>query len=200
MDIDALLDRYGLAFVFVGCFVEGDTVALTAGVLEHQGLLPFWPTVLAAAAGGWTWDIAIFALGRGFRAHPRVARALSHPRAQALTRRLLRWPVVLAAVFRFIPATRTVAPLALATASTLSMPLYAAITLVSAMLWALILVTIGHDLGQLIDRLWGDMQDIRPILLIPCLSIAGIAIWTGMRIRRRKRIAWERAQDPLQQR
>ena len=189
MDIDALLNRYGLAFVFVGCFVEGDTVALTAGVLEHKGLLPFWPTVLAAAAGGWVWDISIFALGRGFRAHPRVARAMSHPRARALTGRLLRWPILLAAVFRFIPATRTVAPLALATGSRLPFAVYAPVTLMSALVWALTLVSIGHDLGQYIERAWGGIRDIRLMLLIPGLSIAGIAIWTGLRLRRRRKRA-----------
>lgn len=189
MDIDTLLDRYGLAFVFVGCFLEGDTVALTAGVLEHRGHLPFWPTVVAAAAGGWVWDISIFALGRGFRTHPRVARALSHPRAQKLTGKLLRWPILLAAVFRFIPATRTVAPLALATGTSLPFAVYAPVTLVSALVWALTLVTIGHDLGMYIERAWGGIRDIRPVLLIPCLSIAGIAIWTGLRLRRRRKRA-----------
>lgn len=184
MDIEALLDAHGLAFVLVGCFLEGDTVALSAGLLEHKGLLPFGPTVLAAAAGAWIWDISIFALGRIFRAHPRVARAMSNPRAQALTQRLIRRPLLLAALFRFVPGTRTVAPLALATASSLPAPVYAAVTAVSALLWALVLVSIGHDLGAIIERIWGDLRDPRAVIALPLLSLAALMIWTGTRLRR----------------
>ncbi len=180
-----LIARYGLGMVAAGCFLEGETFALTAGLLQHRGLLPFWPTVLAVAAGGWAWDLVIFGSGRAFRTHPRIARALAHPRAQRVTRRLLGRPALLAAVFRFIPGSRTVAPLALTTGTPLRAAAYAAITFVSACVWGLAMVAIGQDIGRAVEALWGRIQDVRWFLVLPVLSLAGFAAWTILRWRRR---------------
>ncbi|SHJ59050.1 membrane protein DedA, SNARE-associated domain [Palleronia salina] len=179
MDIAGSLARWGVLFVYLGCVVEGDAVAISAGVLADQGRLPFWPVVFAAALGAWTWDMGIFTAGRIFRGHPRIARALEHPRAQRVTRRLLRRPWLLAGIFRFIPATRTVAPLALATGSSIRAATYAAITGPACLLWAMIAVTIGADLSRLLSAVWREARS--EMQIAAALALGGVAIFAWRR-------------------
>lgn len=184
-----MLEQYGVYFVTLGTMLEGDTVAVTAGVLAHQGTLAFWPTVFAAALGGWLSDLGIFSFGRLFRHHPRVLRALAHPRAQRMTRRLLRRPMLLAALFRFIPGTRTIAPLALSTATQIPFPVYAGLTGVACCLWALVAVTVGKDIALIFGLIWGDVRNPSVILAVAMLAVIGLTIWSILRVRRRLRRA-----------
>ncbi|MFD1343193.1 DedA family protein [Litorisediminicola beolgyonensis] len=175
--IEELIVEYGLIAVFLGCMFEGDTAALTGGVLAHRGLLPFWGTVAAAAAGGFTTDTVTFWLGRYFKDHPRVLRAVSHPWAQKLTRHFLARPILLAAIFRFIPGARTIAPVMLATATQIRGRIYTPITMISAALWGFLLVGAGQEIGALFSRFFGELTRVEIVLLIA----AGILMLFGLR-------------------
>ena len=187
MEIDTLLAQYGLFFVFLGCMLEGDTVAVTAGILSQQGTLDYWPTIIAAALGGWVSDLGIFGFGRFFRGNPRIARTLAHPRAIRLTRRFLGRPHVLAAIFRFIPATRTIAPLALATATPIRFPVYAAITGCACLLWSLIAVTIGADLGAIVGRIWNNTGASTRIGMAILVAVIAVYVWRRRGLQRARK-------------
>ncbi len=182
--IDALIAKYGLIIVFLGCALEGDTVAVTSGLLAHHHLLPLWPTLAVAWAGGWTADVLIFLLARRYRAHPRVLRILSHPVSQGVARRLLGRPLLLAAVFRFIPGMRTVSPVLLATGTSLRAALYLPVTCLSALLWAGVMVLIGHGIGEVIRCLWGHVDRTELLLALPVLLVAIFALHRLWRMRR----------------
>ena len=51
MDLNALIAQFGLIALFLGCFLEGESAAITGGVLAHGGFLPLWQVVIAIAAG-----------------------------------------------------------------------------------------------------------------------------------------------------
>ena len=51
MAIEALIARYGLAAIFLGAGIEGETSVVAGGVLAHRHLLPLWGVWLAAASG-----------------------------------------------------------------------------------------------------------------------------------------------------
>nr|WP_280513625.1 VTT domain-containing protein [Roseivivax marinus] len=153
-------------FVWLGCALEGDTVAITAGVLAGKGLFPLWGAILAAAAGGWTTDLATYYGARYFRSHPRVLRALSHPWAQRMTRRFAGRPRVLCAVFRFIPGARFIAPVLIATATGIRSRTYLPITFCSAMIWGILLVTIGRKIALLVTYVWGHVWSAHGPLVV----------------------------------
>ncbi len=182
--IDALIAKYGLIVVFLGCALEGDTVAITSGLLAHHQLLPLWPTLAAAWAGGWSADVGIFLLARRFRDHPRVLRILAHPVSQGMARRFLGRPALLAAVFRFLPGMRTVTPVLLATSTRLRLALYLPITCLSALVWAVVMVVIGHGIGTLVHRIWGHVDRTELLLALPVLLVA---LFLGHRLWRMRR-------------
>lgn len=182
--IEHLITEYGVIAIYIGCVFEGDTVAITGGVLAHRGLIPFWPVVLAAIAGGLTTDTVTFWLGRRFRDHPRVLRAVSHPLSQRLTAMFLSRPILLACLFRFIPGARTLAPVMLATATRIRGLPYTIATTVSACIWGLVMVSVGREIGQLLTRILGHFTRTEIILLVALIILSGFflhAVWRYFR-------------------
>ena len=169
--IEHLISQYGLIIVYLGCALEGDTIAISAGVLAHRGTFPVWPTVLTVAAGGWTTDLVTFHLARLFRDHPRVVKAVASPMAQRLTSRFLARPYLLTAIFRFIPGARTVAPVMIATATQVRKRDYVLITFVSALAWGATMVFAGQAVGKLLWVIWGHIT--RPEIVF---ALAGLVI------------------------
>lgn len=49
MNLSALIAEYGYWAIFVGCFLEGQTVLLLAGFATHRGILRFEQVVLIGA-------------------------------------------------------------------------------------------------------------------------------------------------------
>ncbi|WOI57059.1 DedA family protein [Palleronia sp. LCG004] len=187
IDIDPILAEHGAWLVFVGTTISGDTVALAAGVLEQRGTLRLGPTLAAVAAGGWVSDVGLFLLGKQFRRSRRVARALDQPVAQRLNERFMSRPVLLTAISRFIPGSRTFVPVALATSGNIGLPLYAAVSAVASAIWAWLLLVIGHNLGEWIAEVWGRIRETETIVTFPAIAIAlslGTLIW---RLWRRKK-------------
>ncbi|MBE9639456.1 DedA family protein [Salipiger mangrovisoli] len=182
--LDALIAKYGLIIVYLGCALEGDTVAITSGLLAHHGLLPLWPVLAAAWAGGWSSDVAIFLLARRYRDHPRVQHILAHPVSQGMARRFLARPALLAAAFRFLPGMRTVTPVLLATSAGLRPALYLPITCLAALVWAVVMVVVGHGIGRLVHIIWGHIDRTQLLLAIPALLVVGFWLHRRWRMRR----------------
>ncbi|SNR28062.1 DedA family protein [Puniceibacterium sediminis] len=170
--IENLIHEYGVIAIYIGCVFEGDTVAITGGVLAHRGLIPFWPVVFAAIAGGLTTDTITFWLGRRFRDHPRVLRAVSHPLSQRLTATFLSRPLLLACLFRFIPGARTLAPVMLATATRIRGLPYTVATAVSACIWGVVMVSVGRQIGELLTRILGHFTRTEIVLLVALMVLA----------------------------
>ena len=112
MSIEAIVARWGVAAVFTGAMLEGETAVIAGGLLAHQGLIA-WPLALAAAAlGSFLSDQFFFAAGRRYRDRPFVQR-WTQKRAFAKALRLLeRYPTGFIFGFRFLYGFRTVSPVA----------------------------------------------------------------------------------------
>ncbi|MDQ3208843.1 MAG: DedA family protein [Gemmatimonadota bacterium] len=64
MDLEHLVDRYGLVAVFFGAAIEGDLTLLLAGVFAQLGYFPFPLALAAGILGSFLGDLAWFTLGR----------------------------------------------------------------------------------------------------------------------------------------
>ncbi len=170
--IEEFIKEYGLIAIVIGCALEGDTVAITGGVLTHQGLLAFWPVVLAAITGAFVTDTVTFWLARKFREHPRVLRAVSHPLSVRLTAMFLSRPLMLACLFRFIPGGRTVAPVMLATATSIRGLTYTIATGISAAVWGVLMVAMGRELGEFLSEALGRFTRTEIILACALVILA----------------------------
>ena len=90
--LQALIEQYGYLAVFVGCFLEGETVLVLGGFAAHLGYLSLPIVIATAAVAGFIGDQALFAIGRrwgdaGLRALPEAGapRSRASPRCSTAT-------------------------------------------------------------------------------------------------------------------
>jgi len=177
MAIEALIARYGLAAIFLGAGIEGETSVVAGGVLAHRHLLPVWGVWLAAASGSLVADQLFFAAGRYFREHPRVRRMSARPAFAKALVTLERHPVLFVMGFRFLYGLRTVSPMAIGT-SQIATRTFFLLNALSAAIWAALFTGIGYGFGGGIERVFGDFlasNRLLPALGVGLLLIFGVS-------------------------
>ena len=165
MTIEAIVARYGLAALFLGAGLEGETVVVAGGLLAHRGLFP-----LAGADQLW------FFVGRRFHDHRIVRRAREKPAFEKAIGFFERHPVGFIFTFRFIYGFRTVSPIAIGTTN-VAARLFVAVNLVSAILWGIVFSSLGYLFGRGVERFMGRLRpDTHTLLAI----LAGVIVATGL--------------------
>jgi membrane protein DedA with SNARE-associated domain len=172
MAIETLIARFGLAAVFVGAGIEGETIVVTGGLLAHSGLLPLTGVAIAAAAGSFISDQLFFAIGRRFRDHPRVRRIEARPTFAKALALFERHPTAFVFGFRFLYGLRTVSPLAIGT-SGIRARKFAALNIIAAIVWAALFTGIGYVFADGIERFFGKMKSVEHVA-IAALAVAAI--------------------------
>ena len=180
--VESLISQYGAIGILAGTALEGDVAAITGGVLVHRGLLPFWTIAAAVATGGFLTDQFFYWLGRRYHARAGLATLARHPRVAWLASRLSRNLVLFALVFRFIPGMRTIGPLSLATLG-MQPVAYATCTGLSAIAWSTTMVAIGVYAGRGVEQVFGRVEHVEVVLLVPLLAIlvVGLAVYLWRR-------------------
>lgn len=169
MTLEAVLSQYGLAALFLGAGIEGETVVVLGGVMVHRGLIAYPAAIAAAALGSCIADQIFFALGRRFRDHRYVRRV----QQKAAFRRAIdvfeQRPVLFVFGFRFLYGLRTVSPIAIGTTA-LPASRFMAINALAAVVWATVFVTLGYLFGEGIEAAFGRVRDVGHVLL-PVLAV-----------------------------
>ena len=173
----AWLSQYGLLLVFAGALIEGEMLILMAGILTHQGVLPFQPTILVATLGAFCGDQLWFMVGRhyGETALHRFPRLASH--ADRVAPWLTRHADRVALLARFVYGVRSAAPLLLGV-TRYSAVRFALINGFSSAIWALAVVSTGHFISALAVKLFGDIEHLEKYLLLAVvlgMSVVGLA-------------------------
>ena len=157
MTVEALLARYGLAAVFVGAGVEGETATVAGGLLAHEGYWPLWAAMVAAAGGSFVADQLFFLAGRRFQDHPRVRRLRDRPGFARALAAFERRPVGFIFIFRFLYGLRTVSPIAIGTTH-ISARTFLIVNAAAAAIWAALFTGIGYLFGREFERLVGAIR------------------------------------------
>lgn len=143
-----LLARYGGIAVFLGTFLEGESLLIAAGVLAQRGLLSPWVVWLSAALGAWFGHLLWFSLGRRLSRTALVSRwpALARRIAQA-DRVVRRHPKTAIFVLQYLYGMRLIGALSLGFTS-LSLLLFALFEALNCLLWAAAFTALGYALGD----------------------------------------------------
>lgn len=173
--LDAFIAQYGFIALLIGAMFEGETVAVTGGVLAHRNLINLEVVIVAVGAGAWLSDQMFFWLGRRFGQSGFVKRKLDHGALARVLQIIRGRPYFVAAVFRFLPGFRIATPMMLAQAGVSYLP-YALITLLSAAVWAVVYATVGHGVGVLMATLLGHIHRTELILLAAALAVVAIVV------------------------
>lgn|SRR5574338_88691 len=181
--MDDLIARFGYLAIFVGSFVEGETVLALAGLAAQHGYVSLSAVVAAGAAGGFVADQLLFFIGRryGDRALARFpAVAAKAPKVRALVRRSDVAAVILV---RFIYGMRIAGPIVIGSCGIPSMRL-ALLNLVGALLWAPLVAGAGYLAGQAIERWIGHLRHVE-IAGLMAIVLAVALVWLAAQARKR---------------
>jgi len=181
--VEDLLAQFGYIAVFIGTFLEGETILALAGLAASNGYLSFGGVVGLGVMGAFLGDQACFFMGRRY-GHRVLARfpslAAKAPRVQELVR---RWNAPVVIVLRFCYGLRIAGPIVIGTCG-ISPWRLAFFNLIGALLWAPIVAGIGYVAGQALQQWLGRFQHVQLALLM--LIVLGAMIgWILFQTRRR---------------
>ena len=157
MDLPALIQHYGYLVVFLGAFLEGETVLVLAGYAAHRGYLSLPAVIGVAFVGAVLGDQLYFFLGRHWGT-PLVAR-LPHWRARADSVRnlLKRHDASFILSLRFLYGLRTVGAVVIGM-SGIPPTRFVVFNVFGAMIWSMAVGVSGYLVGSMAALLIRDLS------------------------------------------
>src|SRR5205814_6018697 len=182
--MEDLVANFGYLAIFIGTFLEGESVLALGGVAAAYGYLHFGAVVAVAIVGGFLGDQACFYVGR--RYGPRVlarypSLAAKAPRVQAIVR---RWDAAAVIVLRFCYGLRIAGPLVIGSCG-ISPWRLALFNFIGVLIWAPLVTGIGYFAGQALEAWIGRMRHVQIVALMAVVLVA-IVCWMVILWRRNR--------------
>lgn len=197
MSLQSLIEQYGYLAVFVGTFLEGETILVLGGLSAKLGYLNLAWVMVAAFAGSLFGDQLYFFLGR-YRGRSFIAR---HPKWEArlakVHRLMARHETLFVLFFRFLYGLRTVTPFALG-AGSISTGKFVVLNVAGALIWAVTVALLGWSFGHAAEVLLGDLRHYEALILGVAI-LAGAALWWWTRRRAAEARATQSSDPPRMQ-
>lgn len=181
--MEQLVLQLGYVTLFIGTFLEGESVLALAGVAASYGYLTFGYVVAVAALGAFLGDQACFFVGRRYGAsilarYPKLAAKA--PRVERLVR---RWDAPAVIVLRFLYGLRIAGPIVIGSFG-ISPWRLALFNAIGALIWAPLVAGIGYMAGYALEAWIGRLKHVQIGLLMAVLVAGGI-VWLVLQARRR---------------
>jgi membrane protein DedA with SNARE-associated domain len=187
MDLPGLIDSYGYLAVFIGAFLEGETILALAGLAAYRGYLDFRLVVVVALLAGFFGDQFYFFLGR-FKGQQILARFPNvEDRAQRFDALLARWHTPLIIGIRFMYGFRILGPVMLGMGRVAAWK-FVVFNFIGAALWAPLIAGIGYWFGGAVEAMLGNVKRFELWVFAALLTI-GLTIFLIHLIRARREAA-----------
>lgn len=173
------------ASALVGLVIPGETAVFVGGLIAHQGHLPLWEVIVAAAAGAVIGDQVGFALGRRvgpalFDRLPRRLRASGRvDDAFGFIQRRGAWAVLLG---RWTALLRALVP-SIAGASGLRRRTFSIANVIGGVSWALTVALVGFGAGAAYRQVAATMGRASEIA-VALVVIAGFVFLASRNLHR----------------
>ena len=157
MDVPSFIETYGYLAVFVGAFLEGETILALAGVAASREYLDFYTVIVVALIAGFAGDQFFFFLGRvkGTKILEKFPHA--RERAHRFDQLLSRWHAPLIVAIRFMYGFRIVGPILLGMGRVPAWK-FMLFNFIGAAIWAPLIASIGFFFGSLLETILDDMK------------------------------------------
>src|SRR5438105_4709032 len=156
IDLPGLIDAYGYLAVFVGAFLEGETMLALAGLAAHRGYLDFFAVTLIAMMAGFFGDQFYFYLGRRRGAQILARFPGACARAHRFDELLARWHAPLIVGIRFMYGFRIVGPILLGMGRVPAWKFFV-YNLLGAAIWAPLIAGVGYLFGTALEAVLHDL-------------------------------------------
>jgi len=184
MTLENWINTYGYSAIFLGTFLEGETILILGGFAAYQGYLKFPWVILIALLGTVSGDQLFFYLGRKYGPKVLASRPAWEVRANRVRRLLDKYQDYLILLFRFLYGLRFLTPFVLGF-SRVSRGRFLLLNMVGALVWTIAVGTGGYLFGRALEALIGDVKRYEAEIL-GLVVLAGIVVWMIHAYRRRK--------------
>lgn len=174
--MEELIRNFGYAAIFIGTFLEGETILAVGGFLAHRSYLELPWVVASAFLGTLCGDQAYYYLGR-IKGVEFLENRPRWQRKSARVRRLLRRHQTLVVLgFRFLYGARTMIPFLIG-ASRIPPLRFLALNAIGALVWASAVGAAGYFLGRTAELLLADAQRYE-LWILGILAAVGVIAWS----------------------
>lgn len=184
MDFEQIIRDYGYWALFIGTFLEGETIVIIAGFMAFNGLLEIKPLILTAFCGTFLSDQLFFYFGlwkgQAFvAARPKwQVRVL---RIQPIIAKYQNWIIL---GFRFFYGLRNVTPLVLGLSGVNPLR-YLILNFLGAAIWAISFSYAGYFFGHAIEPILDDVHKYQGFIYAGIAAIA-LFFWIRRSVKKRR--------------
>jgi membrane protein DedA with SNARE-associated domain len=175
MTPELLLQKYGYLAVFVGTFLEGETILVLAGFFAERGYLKFAGVVMAACGGAYAGHVFWFWLGRtkGVKLLERFPKMKKHFGRGIRMFERYGAPAIFITQWLYGLRITCAVIIGISRISTIKFLVYEAITCV---VWAIVITGLGYVFGTAVERILGRAAHIEKWGLL-VLVVVGVSMW-----------------------
>lgn len=185
MSPELLLQKFGYYAVFIGTFLEGETILVMAGFFAERGYLEIVTVALVAALGAYVGHAFWFWLGRtqGVRLLDRFPKMKKHFGRGIRIFERYGAPAIFITQWLYGLRVTCAVIIGISRISVLKFLLLEAIT---CLVWAAVISAAGYFFGRAVESVLGRAAHIEKWGLV-ILVVAGVGIWLYHRWRERTR-------------
>lgn len=176
--LETYLSQYGYLALFIGTFLEGETILLIAGYMAQRGILDVHMCILVAFCGSLSGDQTAFFIGRHFGQKLLERKPKLRQKLDKAFRLLERYQTALALSFRFFYGLRNVTPFAYGGSNIHALRFFL-LNAIGALIWAFSFAYTGYYFGKAVETVLEDVKHVEQYIL-GGLAVA-FAIYWGWR-------------------
>jgi membrane protein DedA with SNARE-associated domain len=175
MSLEQLISNYGYLAVVIGTFFEGETIMVLGGMSAHRGYLALPWVIACGFLGTLCGDQLYFYLGR-IKGRDLVEKKPHwQPKIDRVFALLEKHQVWLILGFRFLYGLRTVTPFVIG-AIGISPLRFLLLSICGALVWALIIGSLGYLFGHVVEFVIGDVKKYQEWLFL-AVAAGGVMVW-----------------------
>jgi membrane protein DedA with SNARE-associated domain len=182
--MEDLIIKFGYPALFLGSFLEGESVLIASGFLARGGYLNLKLVMLVALSATYMADVSLYFLGRakgkGIITKFPIARAY-YPKVKTLFDKYGIWAIFIA---RYLYGLR------LASAATFGLMKmkrgkYLPFDFLSCTIWAVLVGGLGYTFGASLEALIGQVKHYEKIV-VAFIILVGLSVWLFRRAQSRR--------------
>lgn len=184
-----VIEQYGYLALFIGTFLEGETILLLAGFAAHSPEihLDLQFVILAAFAGSLSGDQVAFFIGRHWGRKLIAKSEKWRARSERVHSMLAKYHEILILSFRFFYGLRNLTPFVLGTAD-IKVSKFFILNAIGAAIWAVTFALTGYAFGSLLEsvltRIINNVHHAE-MAILGVVVVVLLVIWGVKALRRR---------------
>lgn len=187
--LQEVIRDYGYLALFIGTFLEGETILLLAGFAVQTGKfgLSLHGIILTAFVGSLAGDQLAFFIGRYFGNRFIKRSEKWQARAARVHKLLERYHEVLILSFRFFYGLRNLTPFTLGTTD-ISAKKFFVLNAIGAFIWAVAFACIGYLFGDLLENMLESvLKEVHnaELIIFGIIALVLLALWIRKMLRKK---------------